>query len=426
MKKIYILLSLTYLFISKTIMASPTGTGGMPVGTTITVAPPLYYNRCVDEIHATRFGSAALDGGTYGLKAEQRQFLAYEKTLLQVVQKTNADKVNNIESIFSELTSFMVKSKNNDYNTNYEITRKEKELRTEYKNQLKADVDKSKRSGFNDKDKNESAAQGTFTYEHMKNLCQRTKMYEKTQGSTARIVAANTLHKRAGRNMQKRQSVVNTIAEGRKAQEKHYQLFCSPEDFKNKLCDVVSALPNGDLDADVFLKPTGFNKSSGVSADYQTQYTYNELEALAADSFSMNVIGLMPVEPPTPAEIKEEKTVKFASLYNSMASALNIAGMIFDNAYQNRLPKNKEGLRLSAYDTIAYLIYEMKKPQTETLEGMSKGNSFEMSYQSVLALKTKIDLEILMQKERLKLLEATNLALEENKVIKIRNLERKK
>jgi len=426
MKKFYISLSIICFFYSTYTIASPTGTGLMPVGRTITIAPPLYYNRCVDEIHATKFGNAALDGGTYGLKAEQRQFLSYEKTLLQVVQKTNADKVNNIEGVFSELTSFMLKSKNNEYNTNYEITRKEKELRMEYKNQLKSDIDKSKRSGFNDKDKNESATQGTFTYEHMKNLCQRTKMYEKTQGPKARIVAANTLHKRAAKNMQKRQSVVNTIAEGRKAQEKHYQLFCSPDDFKNKLCDVVSALPNGDLDADVFLKPTGFNKTSGITAEYQTQYTYNELEALAADAFTMNVIGLMPVEPPTPSEIKEERTIKFVSLYNSMASGLNMASLVFDNAYQNRLPKNKEGLRLSAYDTIAYLIYEMKKPQTETLEGMSKGNSFEMSYQSVLALKTKIDLEILMQKERLKLLEATNLALEENKPRKIESIERKK
>lgn len=426
MKKIKILLLsiLTISGYSNAASVSPGGSGGMPVGQILVT--PLYYNRCVNEIHATNFSKMALDGGTYGLKAEQRQFLAYEKMLLQVVQKTNADKVNNIEGIFSELSSFMVKSKNNEYNTNYEITRKEKELRSEYKNQLKADVDKSKRSGFNDKDKNESATAGTFTYEHMKNLCQRTKMYEKTQGHKARIVAANTLHKRAGKNMQKRQSVVNMIAEGRKAQEKHYQLFCSPEDFKNKLCDVVSALPNGDLEADVFLKPTGFNKSSGSEQEYKTQYTYNELEALAADSFTMNVIGLMPIEPPTPAEIKDGNTIKFVSLYNSMNSAINLASLVFDNAYQNRLPKNKEGLRLSSYDTIAYLIYEMKKPQTETLEGMSKGNAFEMSYQSVLALKTKIQLEILMQTERLKLLEATNLALEENKVIKIESLERKK
>lgn len=425
MKKInFLLISILIVSGYAKAAAPPTGTGGMPVGQILVT--PLYYNRCVNEIHATNFSTMALDGGTYGLKAEQRQFLMYEKSLLQVVQKTNADKVNNIEGVFSELTSFMIKSKNNDYNTNYEITKKEKELRSEYKNQLKSDVDKSKRSGFNDKDKNETATEGTFTYEHMKNLCQRTKMYEKTQGSKARIVAANTLHKRAGRNMQKRQAVVNVIAEGRKAQEKHYQLFCSPEDFKNKLCDVVSALPNGDLDADVFLKPTGFNKSSEVTSEYQTQYTYNELEALAADSFSMNVVGLMPVEPPTPAEIKSEKSIKFVSLYNNLASSLNMASLVFDNSFQNRLPKNKEGLRLSAYDTISYLIYEMKKPQTETLEGMSKGNAFEMSYQSVLALKTKIDLEILMQKERLKLLEATNLALEENKVMKIESLERKK
>lgn len=425
MKKInFLLISILIVSGYAKAAAPPTGTGGMPVGQILVT--PLYYNRCVNEIHATNFSTMALDGGTYGLKAEQRQFLMYEKSLLQVVQKTNADKVNNIEGVFSELTSFMVKSKNNDYNTNYEITKKEKELRAEYKNQLKSDIDKSKRSGFNDKDKNETATEGTFTYEHMKNLCQRTKMYEKTQGSKARIVAANTLHKRAGRNMQKRQAVVNIIAEGRKAQEKHYQLFCSPEDFKNKLCDVVSALPNGDIDADVFLKPTGFNKSAETTSEYQTQYTYNELEALAADSFSMNVIGLMPVEPPTPAELKEEKTVKFVTLYNNLASSLNMASLVFDNSFQNRLPKNKEGLRLSAYDTIAYLIYEMKKPKTETLEGMSKGNAFEMSYQSVLALKTKIDLEILMQRERLKLLEATNLALEENKVMKIESLERKK
>lgn len=128
MKKInFLLISILIVSGYAKAAAPPTGTGGMPVGQILVT--PLYYNRCVNEIHATNFSTMALDGGTYGLKAEQRQFLMYEKSLLQVVQKTNADKVNNIEGVFSELTSFMIKSKNNDYNTNYEITKKRKRIK---------------------------------------------------------------------------------------------------------------------------------------------------------------------------------------------------------------------------------------------------------------------------------------------------------
>ena len=81
---------------------------------------------------------------------------------------------------------------------------------------------------------------------------------------------------------------------------------------------------------------------------------------------------------------------------------------------------------MSQLDVLNYLVEDMNSIDNQNLESQTRGNSYEMIVQSVMAIKTKIDMEKLLQKERLKLLEATILSLQENKPKKILNLENKK
>lgn len=400
------------------------GTGGSAHGYMSVWDGPMYYNKCVEQVHIKEFGPMAMNAGTYGIEVEKETFQDYQEQLLEVIQKTNNEKVNNIQEIFTQLTKFLIKQKVAKSEQDLEIKVKEQELKLEYEARLRADVEKANSSPFGDTAPDESPTAGTFTYEYMKNMCKRTKMLEKTQGDKARINTTRAISKKSDKNIDKRQSVVSIEAESIKNINKHYDLFCSPSDVDNGLCEMVSALPNADLDANMFLSPEGFKELN--TTDYKTKYTYNELEALGADSFINNVIGVMPISPPTPSELSDKDKAKFVSLYNQLFSSLNIASFSFEQSYQKRLPKNKEGVRLSLLDTLNYLVEDMNSPQNKSLDSNAKANAFEMAYQSVMALKTKIDLEILLQKERLKLLDATLLSLEENKAEKIRKLESSK
>lgn len=403
------------------------GNGGSSHGYKSVWDGPAYYNECVEQTHIKVFSDLAMETGSfksggYGIEVEKDAFQDYQEQLLELIQNTNNDKVNNIEEVFSQLTKFLIKQKIAETEQNIELRSKEQELEMEYQAALRSDIEKAKARSFGDTDPKEGPV-GKFTYEYMKNMCKRTKMIDKTQGQSARKESTQAITKNNSKNINERQSVVSVVSESRKTQDRHYELFCSEEDRNQGLCDVVSALPNADLTADTFLKPEGF---SSASDDYKTKFTYNETEALAANSFIKNVIGFLPVEPPTPEELTNKSKTQFVTMYNQILASLNTASLSFEKAYLNRLPKNKEGVRMSQLDVLNYLVEDMNSIQNQNLESQAKANAYEMSVQSVMAIKTKIDMEKLLQKERLKLLEATILALQENKPNKVLNLENKK
>mgnify|MGYP000017562313 FL=1 len=403
------------------------GNGGSSHGFMSMWDGPLYYNQCVEQTHIKVFSDLAMETGSfksggYGIEVEKDAFQDYQEQLLELIQNTNNDKVNNIEEVFSQLTKFLIKQKVAETEQNIELRSKEQELEMEYQAALRSDIEKAKARSFGDSDP-VTGTTGQFTYEYMKNMCKRTKMIDKTQGQSARKESTQAITKNNSKNINERQSVVSVVSESRKTQDRHYELFCSEEDRSQGLCDVVSALPNADLTADTFLKPEGF---SSASDDYKTKFTYNETEALAANSFIKNVIGFLPVEPPTPEELTNKSKTQFVTMYNQILASLNTASLSFEKAYLNRLPKNKEGVRMSQLDVLNYLVEDMNSIQNQNLESQAKANAYEMSVQSVMAIKTKIDMEKLLQKERLKLLEATILALQENKPNKVLNLENKK
>jgi hypothetical protein len=434
LKKIFITLFMinsTNLIAASTGITGTGGNGGSSHGYMSIWDGPLYYNKCVEQTHIKVFSDLAMETGSfksggYGIEVEKDAFQDYQEQLLELIQNTNNDKVNNIEEVFSQLTKFLIKQEISETEQNIELITKEQELEMEYKAALRSDIEKAKSKSFGDSDP-ETGKVGEFTYEYMRNMCKRTKMISKTQGESARKESTQAITKNNSKNINERQSVVSVVSESRKNQDRHYELFCSQEDKNQDLCDIVSDLPNADLTADTFLNPEGFKqKNSSITSAYTTKFTYNETEALAANSFIKNIIGFLPVEPPTPEELGNKTKTQFVTLYNQILSSLNTSSLSFEKAYLNRLPKNKEGVRMSQLDVLNYLAEDLNSIQSQNLESQAKANAYEMSVQSVMAIKTKIDLEKLLQKERLKLLEATLLSLQENKPEKILNLENKK
>ncbi len=402
------------------------GSGGA-FGTSISTSDgPAYYNRCVLSVHAKKFGKTAMDGGYYGLNPTKEKFKEMEETLKEAVEEATIANVSNIKDSFAQLKTYLLKTKKMKAQEATKMKVQENDLRMEYKAMLKKEVEKAKSTSFGDTDKNATPQEGSFTYKMMKNLCKRTKMNEKALGKDARVKDNEASSKKAKKNVSKRQKVTSLKSERRKSQDKHYDLFCTPEEQKQDLCEVASALPNGDLQADLFLYPMGFNEENEAVSDFNTKYTYNETEALAADSFIQNIIGFMPVEPPSPEERSNPDKAKFVTLYNQLVSSLNLSSYIFEKSYQRRLPKNKDGVRMSEIDILKYMVDDLKNPDNQAMENQARGSGFEMIYQSANVLKTKIDMEKLTQKERLKLLEATILSLGENSAELLQYLESRK
>jgi hypothetical protein len=403
-----------------------TGDGFPMVGEISISIAPSYYNSCIVSIHAKGFSDMAMDGGAYGIVPTMDAFKEHQDTLMDIIEETNMDKVENISQIFAQLKKYFIKDKKFKVQQNTEIKLKERDLRMEYKAVLEKEIAIAEATSFGDTAKGDAPSPESFTYKMMKNLCKRTKMAESTLGASARQKYIEASSKKAKKNVSKRQSVTSLKSEKIKNIDKHYDLFCTNDEFEADLCKFPSALPNGDLQADLFLYPEGFNEENATVSDYDTRYTYNETEALAADGFIGNVVGLLPVEPPTPSELKDPKKAGFVSLYNQLASSMNMSSFIFERAYQKRLPKNKTGLRMSELEILNYMVEDLNSIENKAISGQAKANGFEMLYQSTAALKTKLDMEKLVQKERLKLLEATVLSLNENSAKMLNYLKSKK
>lgn len=417
------LLFLNSFNLNAAISYNKTGSGLPVIGEISFAIANSYYSSCVLKIHSKTFGSMAMDGGAYGITPTQKEFQKYEDKLLKAIEETNQDKVNNITSIFSSLRTHLLKTKTFNAQQNAQIEAKQRELKMEYKASLEKEIEKAKSTSFGDTAKGKAPAEGSFTYDLMRNLCKKNKMYEATQGENARKTNLAAVAKKSKKNVNQRQNVASVVSETIKKQERHYDLFCSEEEKNGGLCENVSQLANADIMADNFLLPAGDGSNT---SSYSTNYTYNKMEALAADSFLNNIVGIMPVNPPTPAEKNNPNNLKFVALYNQLISSLNLSSYIFENSYQNRLPKNQTGVRLSNYDTLNYMIEDMNSIKSKAIEGQSDGNGFEMTYQSVLALKTKLEMEKLVQKERIKLIEATLLGLMENSSENLINMEKLK
>jgi hypothetical protein len=401
---------------------------GMPIIGELSIAVGVaYYSSCVIKIHAKNFGDMAMDGGAYGIEPTMDEFQDYEDKILDAIETTNRDKVNNITEIYANLRKHLLKTGQFNNQQQAKLDMQQRELRMEYKANLEKEIEIAKSTSFGDTAAGEAPAAGSFTYDLMKNLCKKNKMYEATQGTDARKTAVAAASKKAKKNVSKRTNISSVASEVRKQQERHYDLFCSLEEKDAGLCESVSMLPNADIMADNFLLPEGFKAdNAAITNEYATRFTYNEMEALASDAFLNNIIGIMPINPPTPEERSNPKKAKFVTLYNQLLSSLNLSSYVFEHAYQNRLPKNKSGVRMSLLDTLNYMISDMNSIKSKSIEGQADSNAFEMTYQSVLALKTKLDMEKLIQKERLKLLEATTLGLMENSTSNLQNLEKKK
>lgn len=324
-----------------------------------------------------------------------------------------------INSSFNSVMTGMIEASQAQAQNEVEVRRQYQAMELAYKSQVEAQknmvstmihpADPSMMPGG-------SVSSTSPTYRFVKSVCTAGKMQ---QALTDKKYTAKIVENRA-RRAQKIESNIRAVssveAMSKEVIDRHYELFCSETDFKNGLCDLASTMPNADIDAFVFLYPTGVDESTGTSPgdsyDYKTLYTYSPTEALAAFQYVKHLAGSLYTTPPTTQELRDPQRIKFAAMYKQVNAALSLSVDTLMSVAQLRDPLNTQGLPMSELDVLNYLVAEAKKPENKRIVSSASPEGQLIEAQKQLALQQRIRFVQLKQRDALSQLKAANVAID--------------
>lgn len=248
------------------------------------------------------------------------------------------------------------------------------------------------------------------SYKFVMEMCSSSKMQRMMGAKSVRdkVVAKKN---RRGQQIVSNIQAVNSISSASKASvDKHYELFCSDDDFSNHLCEAGSAIPNGDLEAYVFLYPTGV-PSSNTDA-YRTNYTYSPVESLASYQYIKNLTGSLYLPPLSEAEKSNASRIRASAFYKQLVSSLSVATEALLQIASSREPLNSQGTIMSEMDALNYMVNKGSAPEHRRVVKSASENGKLIEMQKQLALTQSLRFSILKQKDMQRILMAADIALE--------------
>jgi hypothetical protein len=253
------------------------------------------------------------------------------------------------------------------------------------------------------------------SYRFVKSMCSAGKTMQHLTSKKVVEKALETKNRRAQKIVANVQAVSSIQAKASQSVERHFDLFCSETDVDNKLCDEASLAPNADIDAFVFMFPSGYVGESNKTDQYQTAYTYSPIESLAAYQYVKNITGSLFIPPPSNRELSDSKSIRFLAAYKQLVSTLSLSSSALLDIASNREPVNNTGLIMGALDSVNYLIETSKLPENLRIL-RSAGESGKLTeLQKQMAIQQQIQFLILKQKDKLRQLTAADAALEATK-----------
>jgi hypothetical protein len=250
------------------------------------------------------------------------------------------------------------------------------------------------------------------SYRYFKFMCSSNKM---SGMLTSKKVAEKSIENKSRRSQKITadiQAIGSIDVAAKTKNDLHYDLFCSGSDLINGLCEEESLMPNADLDGFIFLYPSGYSESEGgATDDYRTMYTYSSVESLAAYQYIKNLSGTMLVAPPSNLDSNNPRKMKFAAAYKQFVAAMGMSADTLLWIAEFREPINSQGLVLGKLDAINYLIEKSKTPESRrTLKSASSSGKM-VDIQRQLEVQHQLRLILYKQKDRLRLLEASKVAI---------------
>ncbi|MEG3764889.1 hypothetical protein [Alteromonas sp. 14N.309.X.WAT.G.H12] len=327
-----------------------------------------------------------------------------------------------ISSAFNTITSELIKISQAKQSNLIEIDRQYQELKMAYEMELNAQKEQLENmlfpgdSSMMEPDEGESRVidQDSPTYQFVKQMCSAAKMQQQLYSEEIINESKELKSRRSTKIVSNIQAVSSISAAAKQSVDFHYEVFCSEDDSLMGMCDEPSVAPNADMDAYVFMYPTGYRgeENGGTSDDYQTMYTYSAVESLAAYQYIKNLTGTLYMTSPTSREEETSSKTQFVGFYKQALSVISLSTDYMLSVAQVREPINKVGLVVSQLDAINYAIERSKLPDHQRIIASASENGKLLELQKQMALQNQLRLLIMKQKERARQLDAARVAIE--------------
>lgn len=350
-------------------------------------------------------------------------------TISQAVTLATTEQSTSITSAFNTIMANMIETSQNQHMQEIEVDRQYQEMMMAYEADLADRQAQLEDMLFPGDPSMMQPAEGEVrqidpnspSYRFVKQMCSTGKMQQMMTSKKVIEKAAENRNRRNQKITNNIQVVSSIDAAAKQSVDLHYEIFCSPDDYMNNLCDTESVAPNADLEAIVFMFPVGFvDENKKHSETFRTNYTYSPVESLAAYQYIKNVTGTLFIPPPTMAEKQDPNKSRFIAGHNQLVSAVSMSADALLSLSSAREPINNEGLILSQLDAVSYMIQETKKPENLRILKSASNNGLMLEIQRQMALAQRIRFMTLQQRETQRLLKAANLAIE-NTVIALEN-----
>lgn len=251
--------------------------------------------------------------------------------------------------------------------------------------------------------------QSSPSYKFIHQMCSAGKMQQMLTSKKVVELAIENKNRRSQKITANIQAISSIDIRAKENIDRHYDIFCSEEDKGLGLCDVTSTAPNADLDAFVFMYPTGYDDAT---SDYKTAYTYSAVESLASYQYVKHLTGTLYTPPPTTRELNDPRKIRYVAGYKQLVSALSLSTDALLSVAQAREPVNNEGFIMSSLDSVNYLIEKSKMPANRRILKSASENGKLVEMQRQLSIQQRLRYMIYRQNDKLRNLKAANVALE--------------
>jgi hypothetical protein len=260
---------------------------------------------------------------------------------------------------------------------------------------------------------NNNTQPGTPSFTYLSTMCSMAKMNK----------AAFDAEKQAIVNLRKtsrNQQITEQLVESQSASvaskqlvDFHYDVFCSESEAAAGVCESASLVPNLDLSAFNLLYPSGYAEENiSVTTDYKTLYTYNPVESFAAYQYTRNLVGVLPVDPPSRDEINNPSTARFVGAYKLGLSSLSLASDAILYTTSLREPINGAGVVMSQLDALNYQLANTSDPNNMIFSKTASDNGVSLAIAQQLAMQNMINFLMLKQEDYERVLAGAHISVD--------------
>lgn len=385
---------------------------------------PAYYNECFLEIEA----NLLID--TTPLLETQAEYTAAIVMISTQLALSTQQLASSIESAMGDLAAQQKIMADKNYDKDFEIRTEVEAIKNdntaritnikEYVNTTKFPVNPISKAQWPEIKKD------TPEWDYFKNVCEQDKLINVGLGVNSQKKLSLGANIESSMALRKQLSVTNTQSLINEQQNMIVEKYCNEDDARIRLCKEASPAPNANLIAANFISPSGIQEKN-ENSPFKTFYTYSKTEEAIASDFLSTILMPFNVDPPKLNDIlsSNEKSKKFLALYNTNLANLNLAHYSFVNAKQNRKPSveiqipDSEGegektMTISYFDSLRYMIHQAGNSDTMAALNSAGGTAAAEHNYKINILRSKLQVELYMQSQRMAVLDAAILSMMQN------------